>query len=111
MKKGLKAALLVVAGLIVLVAITAAVISFRGIPKYEAKKVHVQIEYTQARVDNGAKLASMLCRSCHYNDQTHRFTGRELTEVTQFGKIFSKTLLSTLMPVLVSGPTANSSLS
>ncbi|GEO07654.1 cytochrome c [Segetibacter aerophilus] len=94
MKKGLKVVLLVIGGLIVLVALAAAVVSFRGIPKYEAKKVDVKIEYTQARIDNGAKLASMLCRSCHYNEQTHRFTGRELTEVTQFGKIYSKNITS-----------------
>jgi mono/diheme cytochrome c family protein len=31
----------------------------------------------------------MLCRSCHYNNETHKFTGRELSEVTQFGKIYS----------------------
>ncbi|MCW3081794.1 c-type cytochrome [Segetibacter sp.] len=94
MNKSIKATLLVIAGLIVLVAIAAAVVSFRGIPKYEAKKVDVKIDYTQARVENGVKLASMLCRSCHYNDQTGRFTGRELTEVTQFGKIFSKNITS-----------------
>lgn len=94
MRKVLKAVLLVIAGLVVLVAIAAAIISFRGIPKYEAKKADVKIEYTPARVEQGAKLASMLCRSCHYNTLTNRFTGRELTEVTQFGKIYSKNITS-----------------
>ncbi|MCW3106536.1 MAG: hypothetical protein JWQ09_1042 [Segetibacter sp.] len=92
MKKVLKAILLVIAGLIVLVVIAAAVVSFRGIPKYEAKKVDVKIDYTLARVENGAKLASMLCRNCHYSNQTHRFTGRPLSEVNQFGKIYSKNI-------------------
>ena len=92
MRKVIKAVLLTIAGLVVLVAIVAAIISFRGIPKYDAKKVDVKIEHTSARVDNGAKLASMLCRSCHYNSVTNRFTGRPLTEVTQFGKIFSRNI-------------------
>lgn len=92
MKKVIKTVLLVIAGLVVLVAIAAAIISFRGIPKYEAKKVDVKIDYTPARVENGAKLASMLCHNCHFNGETHRFTGRELTEVTQFGKIYSKNI-------------------
>ncbi|MCW3113310.1 MAG: hypothetical protein JWR18_1706 [Segetibacter sp.] len=92
MKKVLKVVLLTIAGLVVLVGLAAAIISFRGIPKYEAKKVDLKIESTPARVENGAKLASMLCRSCHYNDATHRFTGRELTEVTQFGKIYSQNI-------------------
>jgi hypothetical protein len=31
----------------------------------------------------------MLCRSCHFNETTKKFTGRELTEAPQFGKIYS----------------------
>jgi cytochrome c2 len=92
MKKVLRVLLVIVAVLIVVVAIGATIVSMRGIPKYEAQKIAIKIDYTPQRVENGAKLASMLCKSCHYNEQTNKLTGAELTEVKQFGKIFAKNI-------------------
>jgi hypothetical protein len=42
-KKVVKTILVIIAGLVVLVVIGAATVSFRGIPKYEAKKVDVTL--------------------------------------------------------------------
>jgi cytochrome c2 len=92
MKKFLKVLLYIVVGLVTIVVIGAAIISFRGIPKYKAEKITVHIDYTPERVEQGAKLASMLCKSCHYNEDTKHFSGRQMKEVTQFGSIFSKNI-------------------
>jgi cytochrome c2 len=89
MKKALKVTLIIVVVIVCFAGIAAAYIAFRGMPEYEVKKVSVHIEPTAARVANGEKLASMLCKSCHYNSETGKFTGRELTEAPQFGKIYS----------------------
>lgn len=92
MRKFLKVLLFIVVGLIVLVGIAAAFIATRDIPKFKAEKPVVKIEYTPARVEQGAKLAGMLCRSCHYSNDTKKFTGGLLSEVTQFGKIYAKNI-------------------
>jgi cytochrome c2 len=92
MRKFLKVLLLIVAGLIVLVGLFAAFVAIRGIPKYTPEKVTVKIDYTPARVAQGEKLASMLCVKCHYNEESHKLTGKELSEVTQFGKIYSRNI-------------------
>jgi len=92
MKKFFKALLFIVATIIVLVAIAATYISFRTIPKYTPEKKDIRVAITPERVEQGAKLASMLCKNCHYSDQTKKFTGREMTEVPMFGRIFSKNI-------------------
>lgn len=89
MKKFFKAILIILAVVIGIVAILAAIISFRGIPKYQPQKIAVHIDYTPARVEQGTKLATLLCRNCHYNDNTKKFSGREMIEMKQFGSIFS----------------------
>ncbi len=53
------------------------------------KKIDIKVDATPERIAQGQKLATMLCRSCHYNETTDEFTGRELTEAPQFGKIYS----------------------
>jgi cytochrome c2 len=92
MKKFLKALLFLLGIIVVLAGITATYIHFRSIPKYTPEKKDIKVEVTPARVEQGAKLASMLCKNCHYVDQTKKFTGRELTEVPMFGHIYSKNI-------------------
>lgn len=92
MKKFFKVLIIIIVILIVAVGILATYISMRSIPKYAVKKIDVKVESTPARVERGTKLASMLCRSCHYSEATKKFTGRELTEAPQFGKIYSRNI-------------------
>ena len=94
MKKILKVVLMIVAVLVGLVGIAAVAISVRGIPSYEFEKVDIKVVSTPARVKEGARLASMLCRTCHFNNDTRRFSGREMTEETQFGKVYIKNITS-----------------
>lgn len=89
MKKFFKALLIIIILIIVAVGIFASYIALRTIPKYAVKKVSIKVDVTPERVRRGTKLASMLCRNCHYNDATNKFSGRELTEAPQFGKIYS----------------------
>ena len=89
MRKFFKVLLVIIIIIIVAVAGMAFYISKRSIPKYAVHKIDIKVESTPARVAQGRKLASMLCRSCHYNPKTDEFTGRELTEAPQFGKIYS----------------------
>lgn len=89
MRKILKVLLIIVVIIIVAAGAMALYISQRSIPKYTVHKIDLKVESTPSRVAQGQKLASMLCRSCHYNSKTGEFTGRELTEAPQFGKIYS----------------------
>ena len=92
MKKFFKALLLIIVTVLVLAGIAATYISFRSIPKYTPEKKDITVTITPERVEQGAKLASMLCKNCHYNDNTKKLTGREMTEVPMFGRIFSKNI-------------------
>lgn len=89
MKKVFKVLLIIVLVIICLIGVIALYINFRGMPKYTAKKIELKVEPNAARIANGQKLASMLCKTCHYNEQTRKFTGKELVEAPQFGKLYS----------------------
>ena len=89
MRKFFKVLLLIIALVIVAVGIFALFINFRQMPKYDVQNIAVHVEATPQRIENGRKLASMLCFSCHYNSATGKFTGRLLSEAPQFGKIYS----------------------
>jgi len=92
MKKFFKALLLLVGAVVVLAGIGALYISFHKLPDYTPEKKDIAVAVTPERVVQGAKLASMLCSNCHYNDQTKKFSGRELTEVHQFGHVYSQNI-------------------
>lgn len=93
MKKSVKIILYIVGIIVVLLGIAVGYIAMRGMPKYSVEKVNIpNVVSTPARVENGTRLASMLCRGCHFNESTQKFTGRELTEAPQFGKIYSKNI-------------------
>jgi cytochrome c2 len=92
MKKIFKVLVITIIVIVILTGITAAFVSLRNIPKYPAEKKDITVEITPARVEQGVKLASMLCRNCHYNDNTGKFTGRALTEVSQFGNLYSRNI-------------------
>ena len=89
MRKIFKVLLIIILLLVVLGGAFALFVNFRSMPKYEAKTLDIHVESTPARIEKGKKLASMLCRSCHYNEQTGKFTGRLLSEAPQFGEIYS----------------------
>ena len=85
----MKVLMIIIVVLIIVVGIFASYVSMRSIPKYAVKKIDTKVEATPERIGKGTKLASMLCKSCHYNQATKQFTGRELSEAPQFGKLYS----------------------
>lgn len=92
MKKVLRYLLLTLTIIAVLIGGFAAFIAIRGIPKYKAETIDLKVDVTPERIAKGEKLASMLCRSCHYNENTGKFTGRRLSDVPQFGEIYSRNI-------------------
>ncbi len=92
MKKIFKVSLLIIAILIVAIGIAASYISLRTIPKYPTQKINIKVVATAERIERGTKLATMLCRNCHLNETTNKFTGKQLTDVKQFGQIFSSNI-------------------
>jgi cytochrome c2 len=71
----------------------ASFIAIRGIPKYEVNIPQIaDVEVTPARVERGAKIASMLCQSCHMNDKTQMMTGKYMIEIPEFGTINAKNI-------------------
>jgi cytochrome c2 len=92
MKKALRYLLVTIGIILLLVAIFAAFVAIRGIPHYKAEKINLQASPTPQRIAQGEKLASMLCRSCHFSENTGKFTGRRLDEIHQFGDIYSKNI-------------------
>lgn len=97
MKKVFKVLLTILVIVIILAGIAAAYINFRSIPKYDVEKINVTVESTPARIERGTKLATMLCRNCHYNDVTKKFTGKELKEAPAFGTIYSANITQDTM--------------
>src|ERR1041385_620084 len=93
MKKILKILLILVLVVIVVMGAGAAFISIRGIPSYEVKVPAIpKVEVTPERVARGEKIASMLCRNCHFSSETGKLTGRQLEDAPAFGKIYSKNI-------------------
>ncbi len=92
MKKVLRNLLIAVLILVVTFGGFAAFVSIRGIPLYKAEKIDLKIAATPARLAKGEKLAAMLCKGCHYNEGTGKFTGRQMSEVPQFGEIYSRNI-------------------
>lgn len=89
MRKAFKVILITVILIVVVAGAFALFVNFRGMPVYKKETIAMKVESSPERVARGKKLASMLCRSCHYNEQTQKFTGRLLTEAPQFGEIHS----------------------
>src|SRR5687767_11532905 len=93
MKKILKILLILILLVAVLIGGAAAFIAIRGIPSYEVNVPSIpNVEVTPERVARGEKIASMLCRSCHYNSETGKLTGYAFKDAPEFGKIYSKNI-------------------
>src|SRR6187455_1383249 len=68
-------------------------ISIRGTGSYEVNVPDIpKVEITPARIERGEKIAAMLCKNCHLSAETGKLTGRPLTEVTEFGKIYPRNI-------------------
>lgn len=82
--------LFMVLGIIVLIILSAVgFIQFGGIPTYEAPKVEFVVKADSAKIEEGARLAAMLCGGCHANAEGI-YSGRLMDEAPkEFGTVYS----------------------
>lgn len=90
------------AGIALAVVVTGALalalyIDIDGIPKYPAPKIEGDaarpVVATPESLERGAKLATLLCAGCHEDEQTHRFTGKRMSDLPpEFGVAVSKNI-------------------
>ena len=79
-------AILAVAGFVIFV-------SARGTGTYDVNVPEIpKVEITPERVERGEKIASMLCRNCHFNNETGKLTGRLMSEAPDFGKLYPRNI-------------------
>lgn len=72
----------------------AAYVQVDGIPRYAAPPADTRTAaVTPEAAVQGKKLVTTLCAGCHENQETHRLTGRHLSDVpAEFGEIYSKNI-------------------
>jgi mono/diheme cytochrome c family protein len=92
MKKAFRLLLFFILIVVLLIGAFAAYVALNGIPTYTAEKANFKVDITPEHIANGQKLASMLCKNCHFNDGTGKFSGRKMDEAPQFGEIYSKNI-------------------
>ncbi|MDF2696627.1 MAG: putative diheme cytochrome c-553 [Labilithrix sp.] len=94
LKKVLKRGGIGLAVVVTAVAALGVYIQVDGVPRYPRPAPDTRItESTPARLERGAKLASMLCLDCHANSETHRLTGKHVAELPpEFGTVYSKNI-------------------
>ncbi len=94
MKKLLKVLGFLLGGIVLLVALFAGYIQVKGVPKYPVE-IPDQVKNLKVTVDSvhiaeGKRIASMLCRECHYSPETQKLTGSHRTDIPkEFGEIYS----------------------
>ncbi|MBA3647162.1 MAG: c-type cytochrome [Chitinophagales bacterium] len=90
MKKFLKVFGIILFIIVIVVIAFISYLEVKGIPSYEAKDPGIKVQSDSAKIANGKRLSEMLCRQCHYNDVTDKFSGKNMTEgIEQFGTIYS----------------------
>lgn len=89
MKKALKIIGIILGSIVALLLIAALFISIRGIPTYDPGKLTLKVESSPERVQQGLKLASMLCMHCHRGDNG-KLSGHKVADMPpQFGVSYS----------------------
>jgi cytochrome c2 len=85
MKKALKIIGILMGSVIALILIGALFISARGIPSYEPEQLKLKVVSSPERVEQGLRLASMLCMHCHKGPDG-KLDGRKVEDTPpQFG--------------------------
>ncbi len=86
MKRILKWAGIAVLAILVLIGGFLAYIGMSPIPSYENKAPELKIEVTEARVAEGARIASMMCANCHRSED-RRLGGNLMPDAADFGEV------------------------
>ena len=86
MKRVLKWVGIFVLAVFILIGAFVAYVGISGIPSYENKAPEITIEVTEARVTEGARIASMMCANCHRSED-RRLGGNYMADAASFGEI------------------------
>jgi mono/diheme cytochrome c family protein len=93
MNKALKYLLYLIGAVVVFALLFVVFIQVKGIPNYEAKDPGGKVEATPVRIAQGKKIVTMVCGSCHMNNETHQLTGHFMDDAPkEFGEIWSKNI-------------------
>ncbi|MEO6167066.1 MAG: hypothetical protein ABIO46_12505 [Chitinophagales bacterium] len=85
----------IILGMIILVLIAFALyVNVRGIPHYKAEDPGITIPPDSTMAANGKRLASMLCKDCHYNPAIDKFSGMNMKDpaTEAFGTLYSQNI-------------------
>jgi mono/diheme cytochrome c family protein len=88
MKKALKIILYSLLGLILVIFILAMIVNFSGLPSYKNEAPDLAVEVTEARVNEGARMAMVLCIQCH-GSKDGKLGGTFMSDVSEFGEVYS----------------------
>jgi len=88
MKKPVKIVLLIAAGIVVVLIGIVSFFSIAGIPSFENQAPELQVEITEARVTEGARIASVLCMQCHGSNDG-KLGGNRMHDAATFGEIYA----------------------
>jgi mono/diheme cytochrome c family protein len=89
MKKFWKIIFLILGTLVAAIIMAISFIQFGGIPSYDPPKVEFIVKPDSAKVEEGARLATMLCGGCHLNAEGN-YSGRLMAEAPKdFGTVYS----------------------
>lgn len=94
MKKFLKIAGIVLLSIIGLILLASLTIHLGGLPKVKVEMpesmASLKVDVTPERVERGAAIASMLCKNCHMDSKTGKFSGKQLIDLPkEFGTVYS----------------------
>jgi mono/diheme cytochrome c family protein len=90
MKKALKALTWLLGTVVLLIGVAALYMQLTGLPWYAKPTLQLKVEATPERVARGARLAQMLCVSCHLDATTRVLSGKRMLDVPpEFGVIYS----------------------
>lgn len=88
MKKSYKIVGISLLGILTLLIVLALYVSFAGIPNYENQAPVLSVELTEARVAEGARMATILCLQCH-GSTDGKLGGAYMADNDDFGEIFA----------------------
>lgn len=88
MKKPFKIILFSLLGVILVLFILAMVVNFSGIPYYENQAEDLYVEITPERVEEGARMAAILCSGCHGSNDG-KMGGAHMQDAADFGDIYA----------------------
>ena len=90
MKKTLKVLGLILVALLLVAAGAASYVNVKGLPYYPKPTLVLEVKATPDRLARGARLAKMLCVTCHFDPATRVLSGKRMAEAPAvFGVIYS----------------------